>query len=118
MLPVALPSQARPSLPSLLVHRLLRPSHCDYQLAWQALVQLVVSPSPARQMTLIHRQAKGRYARDDPAFLVLSVGFVAFTALVYGLMCVAYIVFFCFCFCFFQLFVQSMLLNICCVVVT
>ena len=49
---------------------------------WQ-LTNMYTNPAAVRRMITAHKHAKGRWSRDDPAFLLLEMGLIASTALVW-----------------------------------
>jgi hypothetical protein len=73
------------SLAWLYARRLFKPKQMDFQMAFWTMAQLVVSPKTAYRQTSYHKQTKNFWARDDPAFVVLTAAMVAATALAYGL---------------------------------
>jgi len=56
------------------------------------MLQLLISPKTVYKQTSYHRQTKGGWARDDPAFVVLSCGGVAALAFIYSLMYVQFLI--------------------------
>ena len=47
------------------------------------MLQLVISPRTAYRHTAYHKQTKNHWARDDPAFVLVTSGLVALTAIAY-----------------------------------
>lgn len=52
---------------------------------WQ-LTNMYTNPAAVRRMITAHKHAKGRWSRDDPAFLLLEVGLVACVTLIWYLL--------------------------------
>lgn len=55
----------------------------DFAL-WQ-MVHLVFAPSRVWRMAKFHRQTKGQWARDDPAFVAILIYFMTVTAIAHAL---------------------------------
>lgn len=49
------------------------------------MLQLCISPKTAYKHASYHKQTKNHWARDDPAFVVLTAALVAVTATAYCL---------------------------------
>jgi hypothetical protein len=67
------------------LRRLLRPSSLDFETAIWEIFHLVVHPHKMFRAHAYRLQGQASYARDDPAFLVLLTGFLALSAVAWGL---------------------------------
>lgn len=52
---------------------------------WQ-LTNMYTNPSAVRRMITAHKHAKGRWSRDDPAFLLLEIGVISSVAFLWYLL--------------------------------
>eukprot|EP00914_Ancora_sagittata_P006892 GHVO01013737.1.p1 GENE.GHVO01013737.1~~GHVO01013737.1.p1 ORF type:complete len:216 (+),score=2.71 GHVO01013737.1:67-714(+) len=57
----------------------------DFDYSLLQMVYLLSGPKFVSQFVLYRKETKARWARDDPAFLVLLVGFILLTGFAYGL---------------------------------
>jgi hypothetical protein len=56
----------------------------DLDYAFWQMICLVCSPSKVYELTSYRKQTKNQWARDDPAFVVVLVGFLVVLGLAYG----------------------------------
>ncbi|KAL4513957.1 hypothetical protein Ndes2526B_g07500 [Nannochloris sp. 'desiccata'] len=85
MLPVTLIQKRNNDELALYFRRLTKPKQMDWQYTLWTMLQLLISPKTVYRQTTYHRQTKGGWARDDPAFVVLSCGGVAILSSIYSL---------------------------------
>ncbi|KAI9478668.1 MAG: UNC-50 [Benjaminiella poitrasii] len=69
----------------LILKRLLKFPQMDFEFAFWQMVYLVISPKIVYKNVLHHNQIKNRWARDDPAFLVLLASLLSVSAIAWGL---------------------------------
>ncbi|KAG0232580.1 Protein unc-50 [Actinomortierella wolfii] len=69
----------------LFLRRLFRFPHMDFQFALWQMVYLCISPRIVYRNIHYHKQTKNRWARDDPAFMVILSGVLASSAIAWGL---------------------------------
>jgi hypothetical protein len=85
MLPVTFNQKRTNDDLALYFRRLSKPKQMDFQLAALTLLQLLISPKTVYRQTSYHRQTKGGWARDDPAFVVLSSIAIGTLSFIYSL---------------------------------
>lgn len=73
------------SLLPLYLWRALHPEQMDLEYTYSTMVLLLMRPSEAYQNTRFRKEIKNRWARDDPAFVVILVLFIAAAALAFSL---------------------------------
>eukprot|EP00884_Botryococcus_braunii_P007011 jgi/Botrbrau1/16310/Bobra.0066s0078.1 len=69
-------------LPTYL-RRIVKPSQMDFEYTSWLMLQLCLSPKTAYRHTSYHKQTKNQWARDDPAFVVITSMMVAVAAVAY-----------------------------------
>ncbi|KAF9979080.1 Protein unc-50 [Actinomortierella ambigua] len=69
----------------LFLRRLFRFPHMDFQFALWQMVYLCISPRIVYRNIHYHKQTKNRWARDDPAFMVILSAVLASSAIAWGL---------------------------------
>lgn len=67
------------------VRRLGSYAAMDMDFALWQMVHLVLAPSRVWRMAKFHRQTKGQWARDDPAFVAILLYFMTVTAIAHAL---------------------------------
>jgi UNC-50 family len=70
---------------ALYLRRLTKPKQMEWEFALWTMLQLLISPKTVYRQTSYHRQTKGGWCRDDPAFVVLSAGGMAVLSLIFNL---------------------------------
>ncbi|KAF5841766.1 UNC-50 family protein [Dunaliella salina] len=75
-------SSFRPGL-SMYLRRIYKPRQLDIEYALWLMLQLCISPKTAYRHTAYHKQTKNQWARDDPAFVVVTCVLVMVAALAY-----------------------------------
>ena len=63
----------------------MHPSQMDFEYATATVAYLLASPSKVSKLTQWHHEIKGRWSRDDPAFVVILCAFIAVDFVAYGL---------------------------------
>lgn len=58
------------------LQRLASPSQMDFEYAYSHMVFLLTDPKSVSRTTIVRKQIKNRWARDDPAFLAILLGFM------------------------------------------
>jgi len=76
MLPTAY-ARASSNASSTYFRRILKPQQMDLEYTFWLMLQLCVSPKTAYRQTSYHKQTKNQWARDDPAFVVVSCALLA-----------------------------------------
>ena len=71
-------------LPTLL-RRLVHVQQMDFEYAFTQMVYLATSPSKVYKLTRWRKETKNRWARDDPAFVVILSAFITVCSLAFGL---------------------------------
>lgn len=66
------------------VWRALHPSQMDLEYCYSQMVWLILRPSEAYQLTRFRKEIKNQWSRDDPAFVVILVAFIAAAALAFS----------------------------------
>ncbi|KAF4752893.1 hypothetical protein FOZ63_011834 [Perkinsus olseni] len=56
----------------------------DLEYTFSQMVYLCIAPRKVCQLTIYRHQTKGRWSRDDPAFVVIQVLFLAVSGIAYG----------------------------------
>ena len=67
------------------VRRIVHYREIDLQLTFSQLKNILVDPAAVSKAATFHQQTQGKWARDDPGFLVVLVCSVTITALIYFL---------------------------------
>jgi len=67
----------------LYLRRFLKPKQWDLEYTFWMMLQLCISPKTAYRHTAYHKQTKNQWARDDPAFVVVTSVLVALAATAY-----------------------------------
>ncbi|KAI8062827.1 UNC-50 [Gilbertella persicaria] len=75
--------RSRKHSPALL-RRLVRFPQMDFEFALWQMCYLLISPKRVYRNIYYHKQTKNQWSRDDPAFLVLIVSFLALFGAVWG----------------------------------
>ncbi|KAI9338533.1 protein unc-50 [Obelidium mucronatum] len=65
--------------------RMIQIPQMDFEFALWQMLYLVISPRRVYRNIFYHKQTKNQWARDDPAFVVLLLLFIAVTAVAYGI---------------------------------
>lgn len=65
--------------------RALQANQMEFDSALSQMYSLCVRPSLVSRISRARKMTKNRYHRDDPAFLVLQILFIAITSIAYGL---------------------------------
>jgi len=65
--------------------RLLHLSHMDLEATSALMLNLIVRPSRVYRSTAWHRQTKGQWARDDPAFIAIQSALLVMASLAWGI---------------------------------
>mmetsp|Transcript_34549 Transcript_34549/g.87356 ORF Transcript_34549/g.87356 Transcript_34549/m.87356 type:complete len:245 (-) Transcript_34549:547-1281(-) len=74
---------SRPGSMSTYFRRIIKPKQMDLEYTFWLMLQLVVSPKTAYRHTAYHKQTKNQWARDDPAFVVVTCILVMLAATAY-----------------------------------
>ncbi|EER15383.1 conserved hypothetical protein [Perkinsus marinus ATCC 50983] len=61
------------------LRRMFYKKQMDLEYTFSQMVYLCISPRKVCQLTIYRHQTKGRWSRDDPAFVVIQVLAVVFT---------------------------------------
>ncbi|KPA86477.1 hypothetical protein ABB37_00628 [Leptomonas pyrrhocoris] len=77
-------SRWRSALPTF-VRRAVQVDQMELDSALSQMYSLCTNPSLVSKMSRARMMTKGHYYRDDPAFLVLQLGFIVISTLAYGL---------------------------------
>lgn len=65
------------------LRRIVKPKQMDFEYAFWMMMQLCTSPKTAYRHTAYHKQTKNQWARDDPAFVVVTCVLVIVAAVAY-----------------------------------
>jgi hypothetical protein len=84
MLPVSFNQKAKNDDLAVYFRRFTKPKQMDWQLNGWTMLQLLIHPSTVYRQTSYHRQTKGGWARDEPAFVILSCGAIATVSFIYS----------------------------------
>eukprot|EP00927_Polykrikos_kofoidii_P078724 TRINITY_DN7553_c0_g1_i1.p1 TRINITY_DN7553_c0_g1~~TRINITY_DN7553_c0_g1_i1.p1 ORF type:complete len:246 (+),score=30.10 TRINITY_DN7553_c0_g1_i1:136-873(+) len=89
MLPIHMESE-RPSFaasPSFseYMRRMIQYAQMDIDYTFAQMIYLCLAPRKVYQLTSYRKQTKNQWARDDPAFIVVLIFFLAISAIAYGL---------------------------------
>eukprot|EP00164_Ancoracysta_twista_P008744 GFYU01012724.1.p1 GENE.GFYU01012724.1~~GFYU01012724.1.p1 ORF type:complete len:254 (-),score=35.01 GFYU01012724.1:289-1050(-) len=63
--------------------RVINYSQMDFEYTFWQMFYLCVDPSRVYRTTAYHKQTKNQWARDDPAFVVVLIGFITVASLSY-----------------------------------
>lgn len=66
-----------------LLRRVLKPKQMDLEYTFWMMLQLCIAPKTAYRHTAYQKQTKNQWARDDPAFVVITSLLVAVSAAAY-----------------------------------
>jgi len=75
---------ARSVFPEYLM-RVFQLSQMDFQYSASQMVNLCRSPSEVYKSTILRKQIKNQWARDDPAFVVLLIYFISLASFAYAI---------------------------------
>ncbi|KNC54723.1 uncharacterized protein AMSG_01573 [Thecamonas trahens ATCC 50062] len=65
--------------------RMIKPKQMDFEYAMWQMFHLCVAPRKVFRNMVYHKHASDHWARDDPAFVVVSVAFLTIASLAYGI---------------------------------
>ncbi|CCH45543.1 putative membrane protein [Wickerhamomyces ciferrii] len=77
------PSRSNFKIP-IFIKRFFKPPTLDFETAIWEIFYLIVSPKRVYKSLYYHKQTKNRWARDDPSFMILLVGFLTLSAIAWG----------------------------------
>ncbi|KAF4654436.1 2' O-ribose methyltransferase [Perkinsus olseni] len=66
------------------LRRMFHKKQMDLEYTFSQMVYLCIAPRKVCQLTIYRHQTKGRWSRDDPAFVVIQVLFLAVSGIAYG----------------------------------
>jgi len=65
--------------------RMVKFRQMDFEVAIEQMIYLLIAPKTVYRKVYYHRQTKGQWARDDPAFFVLICFFISLASLAFSL---------------------------------
>ena len=83
MLPTPTMYRSRSSFLPDYFRRAIRVSQMDFESASWQMITLCLDPKRVYKQTTYHKQTKNQWARDDPAFTMLSLFFLVVAAIAY-----------------------------------